>query len=112
MRVPQSELLWWRGCPSTERAVADLRAALRDVGAAGAEIRLREIVTGDDARSAGFVGSPTVLIDGADLVPMPDEPTGLNCRVYRRRDGSVAPTPDPDDLRDAIRRATEEAEAR
>ena len=31
-----------------------------------------------------------------------DEPAGLNCRVYRRRDGRVAPTPDPEDLRDAL----------
>jgi hypothetical protein len=31
-----------------------------------------------------------------------DEPAGLNCRVYARRDGRVSPTPDPQDLRDAL----------
>jgi len=37
--------------------------------------------------------------------PLPDEPTGLTCRVYRRRDGRVSPTPDPADVRDALRAA-------
>jgi hypothetical protein len=27
--------------------------------------------------------------------------------VYRRRDGRISPLPDPDDLRDALRRAAE-----
>ena len=31
---PRVELLWWDGCPSTERALADLRSALREVGVA------------------------------------------------------------------------------
>jgi hypothetical protein len=37
--------------------------------------------------------------------PDPDEVVGLACRVYRRRDGRIAPTPDPDDMRDALTRA-------
>jgi hypothetical protein len=38
-------------------------------------------------------------------VPPPaGEPTGLTCRVYRRRDGRYSPTPDPADLREALRR--------
>jgi len=50
-----------------------------------------------------FPGSPTILIDGRDVVtPSADEPIGLTCRVYRRRDGEVSPTPDPADLRAAI----------
>jgi hypothetical protein len=38
-----------------------------------------------------------------------DEPAGLNCRVYVRRDGRVSPTPDPQDLREALS-ATHERE--
>ncbi len=62
--------------------------------------------------SADFAGSPTILIDGTDVVPA-DDAVGLNCRVYRRRDGRVSPTPDPEDLRDALRAcsATEGGEA-
>ena len=111
MRRPQVELLWWDGCPSTERALAELREALRELGL-DSEIRMREIATDADAQSVGFTGSPTIVIDGADVLTLvggaPDgaeEPAGLNCRVYRRRDGRISPTPDPDDLRDALRRA-------
>jgi hypothetical protein len=100
------ELLWWEGCPSTERALAAVREALSDLGLDDVEVHTREIETDDDARAAGFVGSPTILIDGEDLVPSADdEPIGLSCRVYRRRDGRISPIPDPDDLREALQRA-------
>jgi hypothetical protein len=111
MGNPDIELLWWEGCPSTERALSDLRDALADLGLGDAEIRMHEIDTEDAAAAAGFHGSPTILIDGADLVSVePDEPVGLNCRVYHRRDGRVSPTPDPDDLREALQRAASRAE--
>jgi hypothetical protein len=105
------ELLWWEGCPSTERAHEAVREALSELGLDGVEVRMREVLTDDEAREAGFVGSPTILIDGADLVPAADnEPIGLSCRVYRRRDGRISPLPDPDDLREALSRAAERAE--
>jgi hypothetical protein len=100
------ELLWWEGCPSTEKALGELKDAIRDLGLDAVEIRTREIETDQDADAAGFRGSPTILIDGRDVVPAAsDEPIGLSCRVYRRRDGRISPTPDPDDLRDALRQA-------
>jgi hypothetical protein len=105
------ELLWWEGCPSTERALAAVREALADVGLNDVEVRTREIKTDADAEHTGFVGSPTILIDGTDLVPAAGgEPIGLSCRVYRHRDGRIGPIPDPDDLREALRRAAERAE--
>ena len=113
MRVPEVELLWWEGCPSTDRALDELRAALRDVGLQSADVRMREITTEDEALELEFGGSPTILVDGADpLAPDLEEvPVGLSCRVYRRRDGRISPTPDPDDLREALRRAAEREEA-
>ena len=111
MRAPDLELLWWEGCPSTERALTELREAISDVGLDQAEIRTREIETDDEASQAGFRGSPTILIDGVDIAgASPDEHVGLGCRVYRRRDGRISPTPDPEDLRDALRRAARERE--
>jgi hypothetical protein len=111
MRTPDVELLWWAGCPSTDRALADLRDALDASGLGDVEIRTRELATDDEAAEADFVGSPTILIDGVDVVPAAaDEPVGLSCRVYRRRDGRISPTPDPDDLREALSRAAERAE--
>ena len=106
MRAPDLELLWWEGCPSTERALTELRDAISDVGLDQAEIRTREIGTDDEASQAAFRGSPTILIDGVDIGgASPDDHVGLGCRVYRRRDGRISPTPDPEDLRDALRRA-------
>lgn len=107
------ELLWWEGCPSTERALAAVREALAELGLSDVEVHAREIETDDDAEAAGFIGSPTILIDGEDLVPAAAEETiGLSCRVYRRRDGRVSPIPDPDDLREALERAARRAEVK
>ena len=99
------ELLYWDGCPSHPEALRDLRAALDELGHPELEVALVEIATEEQASEYGFVGSPTVRIDGVDLVPPPeDEPPGLTCRVFRLRDGRYSPTPDPADLRDALRR--------
>lgn len=103
--MPGVELLYWDGCPSHPDALADLRAALAELGQPDVEVTVTEIVSDDEAAGAGFVGSPTLRVDGVDLLPPPDgEPVGLTCRIYRRRDGRFSPTPDPDDLRDALRR--------
>jgi hypothetical protein len=113
MRELDVELLWWEGCPSTDRALAAVREALADLGLERVEVRTREIKDDGDAVETGFVGSPTILIDGVDLVPAAAvEQIGLSCRVYRRRDGRVSPIPDPDDLREALRLAAERAEVK
>ena len=102
MRV---ELLWWQGCPSHERALADLREALADLGFDPAMAEPREIETDADAERESFLGSPTIRVDGGDLFgPTPADVVGLSCRVYRLRDGRPSPTPDPQDLRDALAR--------
>jgi hypothetical protein len=61
-----------------------------------------EVPDDDTAGALGFVGSPTVRVDGRDVQPPGDEPVGLTCRVYRLRDGRISPTPDPDDLVEAL----------
>ena len=102
---PLIELLWWNGCPSHPAALAELRAALAELGADPDAVVSRELRTDDEAGEARFVGSPTIRVDGRDLFPPGDDPVGLTCRVYRRRDGRVSPTPDPDDLRTALEEA-------
>jgi glutaredoxin len=99
------ELLWWDGCPSYPEALDDLRRVLREEGVE-AEIVHVEIEDDEQARRERFPGSPTIRIDGEDIVP-PDEgePFSLTCRVYRTRDGRISAVPDPEDVRDAVRRA-------
>lgn len=108
MRKPRIELLWWEGCPSYPDALADLRAAMREAGLDPAAVDVREIRTGEEAEGERFPGSPTIRIDGLDVQP-PDEgePGGLTCRVYRRRDGRISATPDPEDVREALRAVRE-----
>ena len=112
------ELLWWEGCPSTEAARTLVRTALDELGHGDVEIRMVEIETDEQARGHGFRGSPTILIDNVDLMQLLDgEPeaaeaeAALTCRLYRRRDGRISPTPDPADVRDALTLAAERSDA-
>ena len=93
------EVLYWDGCPSFQPALDDLRAALREAGRDPDAIVVRHVGSEEEAVAERFVGSPTIRIDGRDVVDPGDEPYGLNCRVFYRRDGSVSPIPDPEDLR-------------
>ena len=104
--TPRVEFLWWEGCPSHERALDELRVAMRELGLDPASVEVRHVGTEEESAREGFPGSPTVRVDGEDVQPPEDEPGGLSCRVYRLRDGRISPTPDPADLREALLRAT------
>jgi hypothetical protein len=100
------ELLWWEGCPSYPETLEELRAILREEGLDPEAVELREVESDEQARRECFPGSPTIRIDGRDVVrPGEGEPIGLTCRVYRLRDGRISPTPDPEDVRRAVRDA-------
>jgi len=96
------ELLFWNGCPSHPQALAQLRAALAAAGHDPDAVVVREVHDEAQAAAERFIGSPTIRIDGRDIVDPGDEPPSLSCRVYRLRDGRFSPTPDPEDLRDAL----------
>jgi hypothetical protein len=100
--IPMIEFLFWEGCPSHERALAELTAELERQGINRDQLRITEIETEVDAQREHFIGSPTIRVDGKDIFDPGDTPYGLDCRVYFRRDGRASPLPDPDDLRDAI----------
>jgi hypothetical protein len=105
MRV---ELLWWEGCPSYPEAIAELRELMREEGLDPDALELREVMTDEDAERERFPGSPTIRVDGEDVVPGEGQPPSLTCRVYRLRDGRYSPVPDPADVRAALRTAKEE----
>lgn len=96
------EFLFWGGCPSHAKALTELRKTISELGLDQAGISIREVHSESDAERERFVGSPTIRIQGVDVQPTENEPYGLNCRVYHRRDGRVSPTPDPQDVRDAL----------
>jgi hypothetical protein len=108
MRSPEIQFLWWRECPSWERALEMLREEVEAAGLDPESIEVSEIDTDEDAERIDFPGSPTIRLDGDDFQPLgADVPRGLTCRVYRRRDGRASPLPDREDLREALRRATD-----
>jgi hypothetical protein len=98
------QLLWWEGCPSYPETLADLERVLAEEGV-HANVEMLEVETDEQARAERFPGSPTIRLDGADALPAAEaEPFSLTCRVYRLRDGRISATPDPEDLREAVRR--------
>jgi hypothetical protein len=76
------EVLVVADCPNEGGAVALVRRALDDVGLMQVPIRTRVVTDEQDAAKLGFVGSPTIRINGADPFPSRAGATGLACRVY------------------------------
>lgn len=54
------------------------------------EIEMQRVESPEEAAEIGFRGSPTVLVDGVDVLGDPDLPAAgtLACRVYDTDDGS------------------------
>jgi len=100
--APKVELLWWSGCPSWERALAELRDEMGELGLDPSSVAVREVATEEAAEREEFVGSPTIRIDGRDIQPPTGEPVGLTCRVYRLQDGRISALPDRAHVRDAL----------
>jgi hypothetical protein len=107
VRAPKVELLWWSGCPSWEQALAQLRAQMAELGLDPGSVEVREVGSEAEAEHERFVGSPTIRVDGADVLDPGAEPAGLTCRIYRTRDGRISALPDPADVRDALSEAIE-----
>jgi hypothetical protein len=76
------ELLVVPDCPNALAAEKLLRAALDAAGLADPGIRVTVIKSQREAEERGFVGSPTVLINGVDPFAEPDRPPALACRIY------------------------------
>jgi len=96
------ELLHTPDCPNTGATRALLESILRERGIAD-PIRETVIHSLDDAARVGFLGSPSIRLDGVDLEPTSTELNGpaLTCRLY---DGAGIP---PRRLVEAALRAAE-----
>lgn len=92
------------GCPNEGRAAVVLGQALADVGLADVPVRTVVVVSQRQAEQLGFVGSPTILVNGVDPFGTEGQAPGLACRVYRGAAG-LSGVPDPDALRRALRQA-------
>jgi hypothetical protein len=73
-----------------------------------AEIAIRKVETEEQAQQWRFVGSPTILVDGEDIVPTEETFYSLSCRVYQWDDGRFSPLPSPEMIRHGLRKHTQE----
>jgi hypothetical protein len=95
------ELLAVEDCPHLEQARHDLESILR-TGIIEVPIQLIFVASPADAEFLGFQGSPTIRINGDDVVPQPEIPVALACRVYRDADGRALGSPPIESIRSAI----------
>ncbi|HET9050710.1 MAG TPA: thioredoxin family protein [Candidatus Dormibacteraeota bacterium] len=96
--VHRVELQYFDTCPSWQ----GLEERLRVLAAGrGVELEIRRIADAEEARVAGFRGSPTILVDGRDPFGDDDMPVGLSCRLYATPDGPAG-APTTEQLRGAL----------
>jgi hypothetical protein len=84
------ELLYTPGCPHWEAVHVLLRRILAE-GAIETPIQLVVVSSPEDAEFLGFAGSPSVRLNGVDVVePAAGTTPGLGCRLYRGPDGRTS----------------------
>lgn len=86
------ELLFFEGCPGYEELLPRVRALVDG----RADLELRPVESTDDAERVGFLGSPTLRVDGRDVDPGAADRTdfGMKCRLYRSEHGQTHAPPD------------------
>lgn len=90
------QLLYFDGCPSYAQLLPRLRALVEQADV-DAEVELLRVDSLDAAVAEGFLGSPSVRVDGRDIEPGAGERTdyGLKCRLYPTPEGLKGTPPEP-----------------
>jgi hypothetical protein len=76
------ELLVVPDCSNESGAMSVLHLALEKVGLTAQHVLRTVIVSQEQAQERGFVGSPTILIDGVDPFGVAGQSPAFACRVY------------------------------
>jgi hypothetical protein len=82
MSLMDVELLVVPGCVNESGAMSVLDLAFEKVGLTAQRVLTTVIVSQEQAQERGFVGSPTILIDGVDPFGVPGQTPAVACRVY------------------------------
>ena len=77
------EVFYFEGCPNHKPAVERVRSVMKEQGIATmlAEV---EVANAQAAKAVGFLGSPTIRVNGLDIDPASRSATeaGFACRCY------------------------------
>lgn len=105
------EILYFDGCPNHKPAVDRMREVFKDEGIS-AEISELNITNDAAARAAGFLGSPSIRINGLDVEPAARQSKefGLTCRTYLEG-GVLVGIPSRELIQAALREAAESESA-
>ncbi len=99
------EILYFSGCPNHVPAVDWVREVLKQEGTPADMVEV-EVKDAAAAQQVGFLGSPTIRVDGQDVEPAAraDCAFGMMCRTYIDG-GRRASVPPPEWIRAAVREA-------
>lgn len=100
------EFLWFDGCLGHAKVRPLLDEVLTEEGIRD-PVRYTRIADHADAVRHRFQGSPTIRINGRDIVEQADTDYALRCRVYWV-DGRAQDYPSKEMVRKAVRAATEQ----
>jgi hypothetical protein len=103
--VVDVELLVVPDCPNESVALSVLRLAFDRVGLAAQSVRTTVIASQEQAQERGFVGSPTILINGVDPFGAAGQSPAYACRVYATPAG-LSGVPPLDDVISALTAAS------
>jgi hypothetical protein len=78
---------YFDGCPHWKLADERVRRALKDVSTHDVTIEYQLIDSPETADRLGFLGSPTILVDGRDPFANGTEQIGMSCRVFPTEEG-------------------------
>ncbi len=99
--------LYWEDCPSHHIALQEIQQIIAEENIP-ASLDIIQVQTEEQARNLQFIGSPTILVNGKDIVPPSSETNyALTCRAYQLEDGRISPLPSPTMIRKALRDAGE-----
>lgn len=96
------DLLYYWDCPHYEEGAQ----VLKEEGVE-AEVNMVKVAKGGEAEAFGFIGSPTILINGQDVEPGMDytSPFQGHCRVYVYKE-EMFEVPPKEMIRKALKRFT------
>lgn len=77
------EVFYFEGCPNYKPTVKRVQSVMKKQGIA-AKLAEVEVANAEAARAVGFLGSPTIRVNGLDIDPASRSATeaGFACRCY------------------------------